>query len=59
MAAELARYGLLVRLIGKNTGRTDKSKALVLWARTLELIDRNGHGLHPALHRSRPQSPSC
>jgi 2-polyprenyl-6-methoxyphenol hydroxylase-like FAD-dependent oxidoreductase len=40
MASELARYGLSVRLIDKNTQRTDKSKALVLWARTLELIDR-------------------
>jgi 2-polyprenyl-6-methoxyphenol hydroxylase-like FAD-dependent oxidoreductase len=40
MASELARYGLSVRLVDKNTQRTDKSKALVLWARTLELIDR-------------------
>jgi 2-polyprenyl-6-methoxyphenol hydroxylase-like FAD-dependent oxidoreductase len=44
MASELARYGLTVRLIDKNTERTDKSKALVLWARTLELIDRMGTG---------------
>lgn len=40
MASELARYGLSVRIVDKNTQRTDKSKALVLWARTLELIDR-------------------
>jgi 2-polyprenyl-6-methoxyphenol hydroxylase-like FAD-dependent oxidoreductase len=40
MASELSRYGLSVRLVDKNTQRTDKSKALVLWARTLELIDR-------------------
>jgi 2-polyprenyl-6-methoxyphenol hydroxylase-like FAD-dependent oxidoreductase len=40
MASELARYGLSVRLVDKNTQRTDKSKALVLWARTMELIDR-------------------
>jgi len=40
MASELIRYGLSVRIIDKNTQRTDKSKALVLWARTLELIDR-------------------
>jgi 2-polyprenyl-6-methoxyphenol hydroxylase-like FAD-dependent oxidoreductase len=40
MASELARYGLSVRLVDKNTQRTDKSKAIVLWARTLELIDR-------------------
>jgi 2-polyprenyl-6-methoxyphenol hydroxylase-like FAD-dependent oxidoreductase len=40
MAAELARYGLSVRIIDQNKSRTDKSKALVLWARTLELLDR-------------------
>jgi 2-polyprenyl-6-methoxyphenol hydroxylase-like FAD-dependent oxidoreductase len=40
MASELTRYGLSVRLIDKNMQRTDKSKAIVLWARTLELIDR-------------------
>src|ERR1700760_1797867 len=40
MATELARYGLSVRLVDKNTQRTDKSKALVLWARTLELLNR-------------------
>lgn len=42
MAAELARYGLSVRLIEKMAQRTDKSKALVLWSRTLELMDRMG-----------------
>jgi 2-polyprenyl-6-methoxyphenol hydroxylase-like FAD-dependent oxidoreductase len=44
MAAELARYGLTVRIIDKNTGRTDKSKAIVVWSRTLELLDRMGPG---------------
>jgi 2-polyprenyl-6-methoxyphenol hydroxylase-like FAD-dependent oxidoreductase len=44
MACELARYGLTVRVIDKNSGRTDKSKALVLWPRTLELMDRMGPG---------------
>jgi 2-polyprenyl-6-methoxyphenol hydroxylase-like FAD-dependent oxidoreductase len=44
LASELARYGLSVRVVDKNTARTDKSKALVLWARTLELIDRMGAG---------------
>lgn len=44
MASELARYGLSVRLVDKNTERTDKSKALVLWPRTLELMDRMGTG---------------
>jgi 2-polyprenyl-6-methoxyphenol hydroxylase-like FAD-dependent oxidoreductase len=42
MAAELARYGVPVRVIDKAGARTDKSKALVLWSRTLELIDRMG-----------------
>ena len=40
MAMELKRYGLSVRIIDKDSGRTDKSKAIVLWARTLELLDR-------------------
>jgi 2-polyprenyl-6-methoxyphenol hydroxylase-like FAD-dependent oxidoreductase len=42
MAAELARYGVSVRIIDKAAARTDKSKALVLWSRTLELLDRSG-----------------
>ena len=42
MAAELARYGVAVRIVDKAARRTDKSKALVLWSRTLELLDRAG-----------------
>jgi 2-polyprenyl-6-methoxyphenol hydroxylase-like FAD-dependent oxidoreductase len=42
MAAELARYGVSVRIVDKAAERTDKSKALVLWSRTLELLDRAG-----------------
>lgn len=41
-AAELARYGVSVRIIDQAPQRTDKSKALVLWSRTLELLDRTG-----------------
>ena len=44
MAAELARYGVGVRIVDKAAQRTDKSKAMVLWSRTLELIDRMGCG---------------
>ena len=44
MAAELARYGVPVRIVDKAARRTDKSKALVLWSRTLELLDRGGSG---------------
>jgi 2-polyprenyl-6-methoxyphenol hydroxylase-like FAD-dependent oxidoreductase len=42
MACELSRYGVPVRIIDKAAQRTDKSKALVLWSRTLELLDRGG-----------------
>jgi 2-polyprenyl-6-methoxyphenol hydroxylase-like FAD-dependent oxidoreductase len=41
-AIELARYGVSVRIIDKATERTDKSKALVIWSRTLELLERAG-----------------
>jgi 2-polyprenyl-6-methoxyphenol hydroxylase-like FAD-dependent oxidoreductase len=42
LAAELARYKIPVRIIDKAPARTDKSKALGVWARTLELLDRAG-----------------
>lgn len=40
LAAELTRYGVSVRIVDKAPQPTDKSKALVLWSRTLELMDR-------------------
>lgn len=42
MAAELARYGVPVRLIDRSPEPTMTSKALVVWGRTLELMDRMG-----------------
>ena len=42
LAAELARYGLDVRLIDQSPHATETSKALVVWSRTLELMDRMG-----------------
>jgi len=42
MAAELARFGLSVRIIDKAAHATTTSKALVVWSRTLELFDRMG-----------------
>jgi 2-polyprenyl-6-methoxyphenol hydroxylase-like FAD-dependent oxidoreductase len=42
MAAELARYGVSVRIVEKAAHRSDKSKALVIWSRTLELLERSG-----------------
>jgi len=43
-ACELARFGLSTRIIDKNEQRTDKSKAIVIWPRTLELLDRISPG---------------
>ena len=42
MAAELTRYGVPVRIVEKAAQPTDKSKAIVVWSRTLELFDRAG-----------------
>ena len=42
LGAELSRYGVPVRIIDRAAERTDKSKALVLWSRSLELMDRMG-----------------
>ena len=42
LAAELARYRVPVRIVDKAPARTDKSKALAVWARTLELLERAG-----------------
>lgn len=42
MAVELVRYGVSARIIDKAPERSDKSKAVVLWSRTLELMDRAG-----------------
>jgi 2-polyprenyl-6-methoxyphenol hydroxylase-like FAD-dependent oxidoreductase len=44
VASELARYGVSVRIVDKAPQRTDKSKALVVWSRTLELLDRGPGG---------------
>ncbi|HEX9329507.1 MAG TPA: FAD-dependent monooxygenase [Reyranella sp.] len=43
MANELTRYGIPVRIVDKEPQRTDKSKALVLWSRTLELLEHGGY----------------
>ncbi|MFN4258486.1 MAG: FAD-dependent monooxygenase [Gemmataceae bacterium] len=42
MAAELRRHGLRCRIIDKAPTPTDKSKALVIWTRTLELLEKLG-----------------
>jgi 2-polyprenyl-6-methoxyphenol hydroxylase-like FAD-dependent oxidoreductase len=47
LAIELTRFGVPVRIVEKGAQRTDKSKALVLWSRTLELLDRQPGGAAP------------
>ena len=42
LALELARYRVPVRIVDKAAARSDKSKALAVWPRTLELLDRAG-----------------
>jgi 2-polyprenyl-6-methoxyphenol hydroxylase-like FAD-dependent oxidoreductase len=42
LAAELARYGLSVRIIDQAAHPTTTSKALAIWSRSLELFDRMG-----------------
>lgn len=44
MAIELTRFGIPVRIVERAAERTDKSKALVLWSRTLELLERQPGG---------------
>src|SRR5882757_6480102 len=41
-ALDLIRHGVPCRIVDKNAARTDKSKALVLWSRTLEVLDHIG-----------------
>lgn len=53
MANELARYGISVRIVDKAPHRTDKSKALVLWPRTLELLEHGGY-VEPFLAAGHP-----
>lgn len=42
LAANLIEHGLTCRIIDKAPAPSDKSKALVVWSRTLELLDRLG-----------------
>jgi 2-polyprenyl-6-methoxyphenol hydroxylase-like FAD-dependent oxidoreductase len=43
MAVELARFGVPTRLIERAAHATETSKALVIWSRTLELMERGGY----------------
>ncbi len=41
-AIELARHNVTVRIVDMASHPTDKSKAIIIWPRTLELLDRSG-----------------
>jgi 2-polyprenyl-6-methoxyphenol hydroxylase-like FAD-dependent oxidoreductase len=41
-AIALTMHGVRCRIVDRNAARTDKSKALVLWSRSLELLDDLG-----------------
>jgi len=41
-ALALTKRGVRCRIVDKNAARTDKSKALVLWSRSLEILDDLG-----------------
>src|SRR5260221_13455603 len=43
MALELVRHGLTSRIVDSEALPTDKSKALVVWGRTLELLEPVEH----------------
>src|SRR5258708_9329027 len=43
LANEMVRHGVPVRIVDKTAACTDKSKALVLWSRSLELFDDAGY----------------
>jgi 2-polyprenyl-6-methoxyphenol hydroxylase-like FAD-dependent oxidoreductase len=47
LACDLTRYRVPLRIVDKAPQRTDKSKAIVIWSRTLELLDRGDHGSAP------------
>jgi 2-polyprenyl-6-methoxyphenol hydroxylase-like FAD-dependent oxidoreductase len=42
VACELRRHGVACRIVERSAARTDKSKALVLWSRSLELLHAMG-----------------
>jgi 2-polyprenyl-6-methoxyphenol hydroxylase-like FAD-dependent oxidoreductase len=42
MALELKRFGVDVRVVERSAHQTETSRALVIWSRTLELLDRAG-----------------
>jgi 2-polyprenyl-6-methoxyphenol hydroxylase-like FAD-dependent oxidoreductase len=53
MAAELTRHGVACRIVDQSPEPSDKSKALVLWPRTLEMLEDIG-AIGPFLAAGHP-----
>lgn len=53
LACELTRYGIPIRVIDRSPRASDKSKALVLWPRTLELFHKS-QAVQPFLDAGSP-----
>jgi 2-polyprenyl-6-methoxyphenol hydroxylase-like FAD-dependent oxidoreductase len=53
MAAELRRHGLTCRIIDQSPTPSDKSKALVLWSRSLEMLHNMG-AVQPFIEAGMP-----
>ncbi len=60
MALELKRFGIPVRIIDKAPEATHTSRAVAVWPRTLELLDRSGATATSFLWATRsPSRTSC
>ena len=55
MAAELTRHGVPYRIIDRKSGVTDKTKALTLQSRTMEVFEDMGL-IEEVLEKDRPDS---
>jgi 2-polyprenyl-6-methoxyphenol hydroxylase-like FAD-dependent oxidoreductase len=53
MALELTRYKVPVRLIDKMAARSGQSRAIAIWPRTLELLERAGVGADLVAHGNK------
>ena len=59
MAAELARYGVSVRIVEKAAQRTDESKAIVMWSQSLEMLEELVYSPQPEKNlNDRPKNRS-
>jgi 2-polyprenyl-6-methoxyphenol hydroxylase-like FAD-dependent oxidoreductase len=57
LAAQLARYGIKPRLVDKNPQPSKTSKAIAVFARTLEIFDHLGIAEEAIKHRL--SYPTC